>query len=92
MIRRRGLPARRAARHSPGRISTFFAVARSPLFSSAARLSGIERDLLGTTRHVGVGQLAQLPDLGVGEGRLRRAAPAEQIHLATRLSRSASSA
>ena len=42
----------------------------------------VELDLVGPGGHVGAGQLAELADLGVGEGGLRRAAPAEQVHLA----------
>ena len=63
------------------RISTFFSVLRSPLFSSSARDSGSSSTSSGRA-HVGAGQLADFPDLRVREGGLSRPPPAEEINLA----------
>jgi hypothetical protein len=41
----------------------------------------IELDLLGEGADVGVGQVAELPDLRIGERRLRRSAAAQEVNL-----------
>ena len=77
-VSRRDLPVACRRAYSL-RISTFFCVARSWLRSTAARLSGSSSTSSGRARDVGVGQLAELPHLGIRERGLRGPAPAQQI-------------
>ena len=69
------------AAHSPGGSRPFSLVARSGFLLEGGAAQRVELDLLGDGAHIGVGELAQLSDLGVGEGRLGGAAPAQQIDL-----------
>ncbi len=81
MISVRGLPDGARRRVLAQDLDLLHRAAIAALLELRSR-QGIELDLLGRGGHVGAGQLAELADLGVGEGSLRRAPPAEEIHLA----------
>ena len=72
----------RRGRRTRRRISTFLRAVTSALgLERAAARAASSSTSAGSTMHVGVGQLAQLAQLGVGERRLRRPAPAEHDDL-----------